>query len=288
MSETQAFGTGHSFRSGTINGEYFIFAGTSAGVANIPAKGGNWSLIKSPRGDWRTPLSLAIDGATSVVAGCLGGVVFLGTILNTTSADWVELDAMKCAVVAVDPKDKNHFLYSNATGWQTWESTDGGSTSRNLHHPTQSYYVAIDGQGWFYTGAEAGAYRSMDGGSSWQPYIVKMVSRANYTNDRIPHDYQRISLDFAGDGVAFPSDQGLFIKPPGNDTALISACGNMSNNIAIRLAVSEGDGDGANYLVLTIWDWAPIASWNSGRNWPATPCAYWDEVSLCIVLKIGP
>ena len=57
---------------------------------------------------------------------------------------------------------------------------------------------------------------------------------------------QRIEVDFAGDNVAFPSDQGLFIKPPGNDpsTTLIVATGNMSNNIAIRIAVSEGEGPG--------------------------------------------
>jgi hypothetical protein len=39
-----------------------------------------------------------------------------------------------------------------------------------------------------------------------------MVSRANYTDNRVPHDYQKIALDFGQYGVAFPSDQGLFIK----------------------------------------------------------------------------
>ena len=27
---------------------------------------------------------------------------------------------------------------------------------------------------------------------------------------------------------------------------------------------------------MTIWDWAPIASWNSGANWPATTCNAWN------------
>lgn len=53
---------------------------------------------------------------------------------------------MPVQVVAIDPNNKDHFLYSNATGWQTWESTDGGQTVHNLHHPTGSFYVAIDRQ----------------------------------------------------------------------------------------------------------------------------------------------
>lgn len=110
------------------------------------------------------------------------------------------------------------------------------------------------------------------------------MSRANYTNNRVPHDFQRISLDFAGSGVAFPSDQGLFIKPPGTALGLVNACGNMSNNIAITVAVSQGAGAGAHYLVLTIWDWAPIASWDAGKHWPATPCAYWDVSCLLMYM----
>lgn len=89
-------------------------------------------------------------------------------------------------------------------------------------------------------------------------------------------------MDFAG-GVAFPSDQGLFIAPTGDqasDTALINANGNMSNNIAIRVAVSRGDGV-ERYLVMTVWDWNVIASWDSGKHWPATPCSYWDAANSC-------
>ena len=83
---------------------------------------------------------------------------------------------------------------------------------------------------------------SQDKGKTWLAYFGRRVHRlTNQTVDRIPHDYQRISLDFAG-GVAFPSDQGLFIKPPGTATMLIAANGDMNNNIAIKAAISKGDG----------------------------------------------
>ena len=55
-----------------------------------------------------------------------------------------------------------------------------------------------------------------------------------------------MTLDFAGDSVAFPSDQGLFIAQNSENTSLINACGNLSNNIAITVAVSEGEGEGKN------------------------------------------
>ena len=74
----------------------------------------------------------------------------------------------------------------------------------------------------------------------------------------MPEDYQRIVVDF-GNSVAFPSDQGLFIKPWGEDKdlTLVNASGNMSNNIAITLAISEGY-EGENYMVMTVWDWNVI------------------------------
>ena len=35
----------------------------------------------------------------------------------------------------------------------------------------------------------------------------------------------------------------------------------MSNNIVLSIAVSEGDGAGKHYIVMSVWDWEPIASW---------------------------
>lgn len=42
-----------------------------------------------------------------------------------------------------------------------------------------------------------------------------------------------------------------------------------SNNIALKAAVSEGDGPGLNYIVTSVWDWAPLASWDGGAHWPS-------------------
>ena len=89
-------------------------------------------------------------------------------------------------------------------------------------------------------------------------------------SSRIPQDYQRIPTDFAG-GVALVSDQGLFITRE-DSLELTGACGNMSNNIAIAVAVSKGDGTN-RYLVTTAWDWGPLASWDSGAHWPGWHCA---------------
>ena len=279
LKETQAFGQAHTFRLGTIGGEKYVLVATSQGLANVPLKGGTWSMVKSPHGDWHTPLSVADNGPNTVACGCLGGHVVLAAITSPTAATFTDT-ALSCAIAAIDPTDKTHLLFTNSSGWQVFESNDAGKTAHATAKIPGAFYVAIDRQGWWYTGAEAGAYRSLDKGQSWQPYQLNMtVSDGSGAHDRIPEDYQRIEVDFAGENVAFPSDQGLYIKPPGSDpnTTLICANGNMSNNIAIRIAVSEGEGSpDKNYIVMTVWDWAPIASWNSGANWPATTCNDWN------------
>lgn len=86
----------------------------------------------------------------------------------------------------------------------------------------------------------------------------------------MPHDYQRICLDFGG-SVGFVSDQGLFTKNPGPSQVLElnKKNGNMSNNICLKASISRGYGPGKRYVVTAIWDWAPVTSWDSGAHWPS-------------------
>ena len=114
---------------------------------------------------------------------------------------------------------------------------------------------------------------STDNGSHWSAFVVNMTAPGGEITSRIPHDYQGISTSFAGEGVAFPSDQGLFVTPrglpgsPGATVSLINANGDMSNNIAIKVSVAAGNGT-HRYLVTSMWDWGPLASWDGGRSWP--------------------
>ena len=188
LAGTESFGGCRSFRNGTVNGVSSILGECGGGIANVPAKGGTWAMIKSP-GYWGSPLSIADNGPTTVVYGCVSGVVVLGTITTRTATDWSKIPGTKCYVAAIDPNNKDHFIFSNSTpgDFKVIESTDGGKSThplvgnvvggRGLVSPW-CFYVAIDRKGWYYTGAEAGAFRTMDGGKNWAPYEVVMQSRA--------------------------------------------------------------------------------------------------------------
>lgn len=68
--------------------------------------------------------------------------------------------AVDCANAAVDPQDRDHFLYSKAGEYRAWESRDGGGTTHELTaHPTASYFVMIDPKNasWYYTATQARA-----------------------------------------------------------------------------------------------------------------------------------
>ena len=158
----------------------------------------------------------------------------------------------------------------SSQGKQTWESRDGGKTSHDLnsHYP---FHVLIDRRGWMYHAAEHSADFSTNGGKNWSSYQMTTTQRlTNATGSRVPMDYQRIVADFAG-GVAFVSDQGLFIQPADDSVELIGACGNMSTNIAISPSISKGDGTN-RWIVTTAWDWGPLASWDEGAHWPGWNC----------------
>ena len=188
---------------------------------------------------------------------------------SPTTVDWKRPAGRKlpCAIFGIHPTNPAHFIFSNST-WggggsslhNSVGSFDGGVTVRNLGHPTQAFHVAMDADGGMYTGAEAGAYWTANNGTNWSAFVVNMVSPGGVVQDRIPHDYQGITTRFGGGGgVAFPSDQGLFVKPPGAPKSsgaavpLINVNGDMSNAIAIKLSVAAGDGDGNRFLVTSMW-----------------------------------
>lgn len=275
VNESAKFGTCYSFKNGTINNEPYIFASCDAGIANIPVKGGDWNLI--PPGGWGRAGYLTVSdslGSASVLGGCLGGHVFIGTVINATAANWTSFPDRPCTMLALNPNNKDHFIYTKPP--ITYQSMDGGQTYENLNH-SNIFHCGIDRVGNLYTAAMGGAFISRDCGPgpnmkrpcSWQAYYDQRIQRrTNNSMIRVPHDYQRISLDFGG-SVSFSSDQGLFIRPPGDSLELIKANGNLSNNIALKAAVSEGDGPGKNYIVTAVWDWAPLGSWDSGDHWPS-------------------
>eukprot|EP00947_MAST-08B_sp_MAST-8B-sp1_P001533 g1533.t1 len=176
--------------------------------------------------------------------------------------------AYDCANAAVDPKDRNHFLFSKAGEYRAWESTDGGKTAHEFtNHDTGVYFVMIDQQGWYYTATQAGAFVSMNGGANWSAYHVFMQRADGSVMDRVPHDYQNIEPDFrGGPGVAFPSDQGLHIVD-GDKLNLTSAVGDMANCMILSALISpSADGKSRN-LVCNIWDWDVVMSRDDGATW---------------------
>ena len=113
----------------------------------------------------------------------------------------------------------------------------------------------IDGQGWLYTATQAGAFVSEDKGETWNPYHVIMHRRRGGIMDRVPHDYQNIVPDFRGDGIAFPSDQGLHIVNR-SSYDLISAVGDLHNAMSLSALISPSQTTpGSRNIVSNIWDW---------------------------------
>ena len=298
MPGSAGIGWARSMKNGTVNGEPHVLAGVDSGIATWNrTSGGNWSVIKAPQGTSVTRFITVADVLPSSVVGvCLAGWSYLIAISGSTSATWKNT-SLNCLEVAIDPNNKDHFIYSNISrlGKQTWESLDGGKTHRNLHNHFP-WHVAIDRRGWMYGAAEAGAHFSTNGGKNWSIYQYTTTQRGtNKTGSRIPQvapcsadasvqstrpnacihlfcsqDFQRIITDFAG-RVALVSDQGLFIQPDGDSIELIGASGNLSNNIAISPAISYGNGKN-RYIVTTAWDWGPLASWDDGAHWPGWDC----------------
>ena len=263
------FGTCNTFKNGTIGGVAHVLAGCSAGIANVPKAGGEWQIIP-PGGLSRGYFSVSDSNPQNSIVGICMRILWIGTIVNRTAADWVQYPTRPCTMLALDPNDGTHFIYTQPPLiWRCSLSSNLTQSCDNLGGNGGVFHAGIDRQGWFYTAGMGGAFGSMDRGHTWQRYVsFRTQRRTNRTVMRNTHDYQRVALDFGG-GVAFPSDQGLFVKPPGNGTTFIVANGNVSNNIAMAAAVSVGEGVNQRYIVTTAWDWGPLASWDSGAHWPS-------------------
>lgn len=281
-----SLGTCYTFKNGTIGGEKYTLASCDCGIANRPIAGGDWNCIGP--GGWGRGGYLTVSDAdgsgklleNSVLGGCLGGHVFIGTIINTTLVDWTTVNGTgrPCVMLAMNPNNKDHFIYTKPP--LTYQSMDGGATYESLNH-SNIFHAGIDRKGALYTAAMGGAFVSHDCGPgpnmkrpcSWQAYYDNRTARRPPHGVRIrgAHDYQRICLDFAGT-VAHVSDQGIFIVEYTNSSnlELIKANGDMSNNIALKAAISKGKGTKETRSIVTaIWDWAPLGSWDNGAHWPS-------------------
>jgi len=189
-----------------------------------------------------------------------------GSVDSGRAPGMVPGEEYDCANAAVDPKDRNHFLFSKAGEYKAWESLDGGKTAREFtNHDTGVYFVMIDHQGWLYTATQAGAFVSMDKGANWSAYHVFMQTPEGRVIDRVPHDYQNIEPNFRGAGIAFPSDQGLHIVN-GTNLNLTSAVGDMANAMILSALIAPNK-DGSRNLICNIWDWDVVSSWDDGATW---------------------
>lgn len=286
---TDTAGWGHvaSFREGTINGVQYVIANTGNGIGTLPLAGGKWAKIAAPGPIPDTNyISLVTSHKlfrerTTEALVCIGneggGKMYYVAFETASTATWsapitpTSASApIDCMTAAVDPNDRNHFLYVQAGLYNTvWESFDGGKTVRpNPDHNTAVNFVMIDTQGWQYTAAQSGAYVSQDKGKSWSAYHVIIHSRTDdRTIDRVPHDYQNIIPEFRGNGVAFPSDQGLHIVDR-KSLELVSAVGDMHNTIVTGVIISPSSTvEGSRNIVCNIWDWDLMFSRDDGATW---------------------
>jgi len=271
VNETKDFGGVWNFKQGTMYDKLYLLVATGKGIATLPAKGGStWTLINSPIGGfggYNKPMSLYFSMSQVIAYSCTGGVVGKAVFSSPTKATFTKL-AMRCNVAAVHPRDPNYLIASMPGNYTVYISRDGGKTSKNINNNGGvAWYVLFDNENNMYCAGEPGVWQSQDNGTTWNVFHVQMDPVKGKHVDRWPHDYQRLVPDFAGDGLAFPSDQGLFIKPKTQSMNLTKVNGDMSNCITLGVAVTAGDSSNKRNLVTTMWDWGPLASFDSGKSW---------------------
>jgi hypothetical protein len=127
-----------------------------------------WKKIKAPGGIApNAHLSVVVNNGATEVLTCIGGwgggQLYYAQIDSPTSATWSQPIKTKngtlidCANAAVDPNDRDHFLYSKGGEYHVYESKDGGQTVAKIgDHGV--YFVMIDNEGSFYTATQDGAF----------------------------------------------------------------------------------------------------------------------------------
>jgi len=190
---------------------------------------------------------------------------------------------IKCNNAAVDPNDRDHFMYSDPVTNFNWDSHNGGTTVRKMGmtgdnttgdspHSHGAFFVAIDARGWSYSAGMGGAYVSRDNGTTFESLHMVMNPRGHEASpvdfpivNRVVHDYQGIS-NFRGGSMAFPSDQGLGILD-GNSNTLINAVGDLHNNMALSALISPSKDGKSRNIVVNLWDWNQAFTVDDGATW---------------------
>jgi photosystem II stability/assembly factor-like uncharacterized protein len=292
VSETASWGAVMSFRQGVIQGKDYIIANCGSGyMLTRLLAGGKWEKIKAPGG--MAPnmyLSVVTTAGVSEVLTCIGGwgggKLYYGAFDSPSKITWEgplmenATTTIDCANAAVNPNDRNHFVYSKAGEYKCWHSEDGGKTVQEFPVAAQKqgvYFVMIDKQGDYYTATQSGAFVSQDRGNSWDAFHVRITRNPDHEGnpvpnmDRVPHDYQNIIPDFRDDQIAFPSDQGLHIVDrkamAKQNYTLISACGDLHNSMSLSAIISPSKDGKSRNIVSNIWDWDVAVSWDDGKSW---------------------
>jgi hypothetical protein len=90
------------------------------------------------------------DPLNSIVGSCLGGRPWVGTILNRTAANWThrsQLDTRSCTMLALDPNNGNHFMYTQPPlVWNCNLTTNLSKSCVNLGGSGGSFHAGIDRQ----------------------------------------------------------------------------------------------------------------------------------------------
>ena len=145
--DSPKFGTCNTFKNGTIGGVPHVLAGCSAGVANMPQAGGAWNVIP-PGGMQRGYFSVSDSNPlNSIVGSCPDGTPWVGTILNQTAANWTRFKGRPCTMLALDPNDGKHFIYTQPPlVWNCNITTNMTKSCLNLGGNGGAFHAGIDRQ----------------------------------------------------------------------------------------------------------------------------------------------